>query len=55
MAVIFTPMAATDIDLVHTVSSRLLYVTSASERQVVAGRAFEIPEWRIRLTDPAAP
>lgn len=43
------------IALVDTVGSRLLYVTPASEQQVVAGRTFEFPEWRIRLTDPASP
>lgn len=43
------------VALVDTATSRLLYVTPASEQQVVAGRAFEFPEWRIRLSDPAAP
>lgn len=43
------------IALVDTVNSVLLWVTEASEQEVVAGRPFEFPAWEIRLRDPEAP
>ena len=43
------------IALVDTVNSVLLWVTEASEQEVVPGRPFEFPSWFIDLPQPEAP